>query len=288
MSNTLVSVIIVTYNARQTLQAAIKSFIDQQYLYKELIIIDGNSTDGTNEIINEFRSAIEYFVSEPDNGIYDAMNKGIAAAKGEWLFFLGADDVFLHKNVLSDILGFYDLSIFDFLYGNVRYTSDNRLYGGSRTYTQLIERNINHQSIFFRKAVFDKLGSYSLKYPVLSDYDKNLQIFNDDTIKKQYLPIDISLFNNRGGASNIKLDFNFFSDKLNYFITEKKMSVNSPLLQHYNFYFGYAQLVKGNIATGLKHCFLAFISGKKKVFYCLLFCKYIISHLGIGPKVKIV
>lgn len=283
-----VSIITVTYNASATLEHTIKSVLAQSYPLVEYIIIDGKSTDATIEIVRKYQKNIPYWISEKDNGIYDAMNKGIAAASGDWLFFLGADDVFCNNDVLQEIFGSGNTGTADMIYGNVRLKSSNALYGGSRTYYELIGKNINHQSIFYRKPVFDKVGLFDLSYPVLADYDMNMRIFRQDYLVKQYIPIDVTIFNDKGGASNIIIDDKFFRDKLEYFTAIEKRPANDPMLQQYYFYTGFITLFRGRQVKGLYNCLRAFTSGPRKFFYILVFIKLALAWFGVGKKMKIV
>jgi glycosyltransferase involved in cell wall biosynthesis len=179
-----VSIITVTYNAADTLGATIQSVLDQTYTNIEFIIIDGNSSDGTVEIIKGFNSRLAFWSSEKDRGIYDAMNKGIAAATGDWIYFLGADDVLINNTVLAEIQESLNSEEVDFLYGNVKLKSNNVTMGGSRSYRELIGRNISHQAIFYKTDIIKQKGFYNLKYKILADYDLNLRIFADSTIIK--------------------------------------------------------------------------------------------------------
>ena len=97
----LISIITAVLNGDKTLERTIQSVIDQDYKNIEYIIIDGGSTDGTLDIIKKYDHAIDYWMSEPDEGIYDAFNKGIQISSGEWIYFLGADDYFVDQNVLN-------------------------------------------------------------------------------------------------------------------------------------------------------------------------------------------
>ena len=99
-----ISIITVTYNNKEALIRTIESVSQQDYELKEFIIIDGNSCDGTKEVFEQYRSVIDISISEPDNGIYDAMNKGIKQAHNEWVIMLNAGDVFTDRHVLSNIL----------------------------------------------------------------------------------------------------------------------------------------------------------------------------------------
>jgi glycosyltransferase involved in cell wall biosynthesis len=283
----LVSVILVVYNAEATLRQAIESVARQSYVNCELVVIDGKSTDGSVGIIQSFKQEIAYFVSEKDAGVYDAMNKGIAAAKGEWIYFLGADDIFYDEHVLDKIFISANISGAGFIYGNTKLLSGNGVIGGSRTYRQLIDANISHQAIFYHKNIFRTLGVYDLRYKVLADYDLNLRIFRDQSISKQYLDINVCIFNDKGGLSNTTIDHNFFSDKLSYFIREEKMPPRDPLLQQYNFYTGISLLFGKKNLKGLSYCLRAFTSGRKKIFYILVFVKFALSFAGLGKKIKI-
>ena len=104
MKKLKISVITVSYNAAQTIEETLFSVCNQSYLNVEYIIIDGGSTDGTCEIIEKYRNKIGYFISEPDNGIYDAMNKGLKIATGDYVIFLGADDHFISLSVLEEVV----------------------------------------------------------------------------------------------------------------------------------------------------------------------------------------
>lgn len=102
--NVKMSIITVVYNGVDTLEETILSVVKQNYKNIEYIIIDGESTDGTLEIIKKYQNSIAYWISEPDKGIYDAMNKGINIAKGEWIYFLGSDDWLYNKNVIGSVV----------------------------------------------------------------------------------------------------------------------------------------------------------------------------------------
>jgi glycosyltransferase involved in cell wall biosynthesis len=118
MTNTLISVIIVVYNSAQYIERAIKSVINQTYFHIDFIVIDGGSTDGTVDIIKSYSNYISYWKSEPDKGIYDAMNKGWKQAKGDYILYLGADDLLLPDGLkyLTE-----NSENFDVVYGNAIY-----------------------------------------------------------------------------------------------------------------------------------------------------------------------
>ena len=103
-TDTLISVVTVSYNAVSTIEQTILSVINQTYPNVEYIIIDGGSTDGTVDIIKKYADKIAYWVSEPDKGIYDAMNKGVVVATGEWINFMNAGDIFTDSDVIDKLL----------------------------------------------------------------------------------------------------------------------------------------------------------------------------------------
>ena len=276
--STKISVIIVTYNAEHTISNAINSVLTQTYNEIELLIIDGGSTDKTNKIISGFSNKINYFISEKDNGIYDAMNKGIQASTGEWLIFIGADDIFSKNNSLEEIFCKNKFKNIDFIYGDVKLKSNNKILGGHRDYNQLIEKNICHQAIFYNKSIFEKVGNYNLKYKILADYDLNLRVFRNSQINTKYISTIVSIFNDKGGASSTIIDNNFFSTQLDYFINIEKIEPKSPLLQQYYFYVGLVNIINKDFKKGFLNVLKSFMSGKRKLYFILIFIKIFISN----------
>jgi len=198
----LVSVITVTYNASKFILDCIASVKAQSYPHIEHLVIDGGSTDGTIDLI---KNQVDFWVSEPDKGIYDAMNKSMKYAKGNWLLFLGADDRLLP--------GFSEmcLQLKDFntvYYGDSKINND--VFGGEFTAYRLAKFNICHQSILYPKTIFEHYH-YNLKYKVRADHDLNIRCFADPSIRFQYYPIFIAKFA-EGGFSSVFEDKPFFND----------------------------------------------------------------------------
>lgn len=287
-SDPLVSIVIVVFNSGEIVEQAIQSVLAQNYSNKELLVIDGKSGIDTLKSIERYKDHIDYFISEKDCGIYDAMNKGIQASNGEWVYFLGADDIFLNDNVLTEVFHASNYEKEGIVYGDVRFKSGNTRFGGERTYLQLIGKNISHQAIFYRKELLEKMKGYNLKYKILADYELNLRIFRDPTIQTRYLPIEICLFNDKGGASNLKIDRAFFQDQLEYFLKKDKLQPGNPLLQQYYFYTGFCGLLRDQDPGAFKNCLRAFTVGPRKVFYLLVFAKFLLGYGGIGKKITIV
>jgi len=198
-----VSVITVSLNAESFIEEAIKSVLDQTYPNIEYIIIDGGSTDKTLDIINRYRDRIGYFSSEPDNGLFHAMNKGLAVSLGEIIFFLNADDTFSDNKVVQDVLrvfnGNKDL---DLIFGDqiFNYGTKKKLKKQSFKITkkQLARMTLQHQTIFAKKALFKNTNGFSEEYRIVSDYDWILNIFLN--LKCNYLYIDraISVMSTEG------------------------------------------------------------------------------------------
>lgn len=173
-NKSLISIVTVTYNCKDILEETILSVIQQKYLNIEYIIIDGGSTDGTIEIINKYQNHISYFISEKDNGIFDAMNKGIKAATGKWINFMNAGDKFLNDNTLQSIFTDKKYDNYDVIFGDkVLKLYDNQLYGIKAKpfyITQSIGMGINHQCLFTRTELA-KRHPFNLSYKVSADYE---------------------------------------------------------------------------------------------------------------------
>jgi glycosyltransferase involved in cell wall biosynthesis len=286
--NNKVSVVTVTYNAAATLEKTILSVVNQSYRNLEYIIIDGGSKDSTLSIIKKYKYNLGYWISEKDEGIYDAMNKGVKASTGDWVIFLGGDDAFYNENVVSEIFAPQQHSAFeppDFIYGDVILKSRSEIFGGSRTYEELINKNINHQSIFYNRSIFKKSGLFNLKYKILSDYDFNLKIFRDSSLNTLYISKVITLYNDKG-LSNQVIDGNFYEDQLNYFLEVDKLSVNDPRLQKYFFFYGFAQFLKNEKIAGLKNILYSLTFGKRKLYYFLVSVKYFLSLVGVFKRMR--
>jgi glycosyltransferase involved in cell wall biosynthesis len=205
----LISVIIPVLNRIGTLEETIKSVIHQQYDNVEIVLIDGGSTDGTLEIIEKFDDYIDYWCSAPDNGIYDAMNKGVRVASGDWLYFLGSDDILL--NVLHKVAVHLQHTN-EVYYGDVYLPKCHKIYDGPFTPYKLMKNNIPHQATFYPKSLFNK-HIYDLKYSSAGDYFFNLICFNDHEFSYIYLPILVAIFEDAGGVSAIAGDPDFERDR---------------------------------------------------------------------------
>jgi glycosyltransferase involved in cell wall biosynthesis len=204
------SIITACLNAALTIEASIKSVLDQSFNDFEYIIIDGASSDVTLDIIKKFSSVNKIkAISEPDNGIYDAMNKGLKLATGEWIYFLGSDDVFFDRTILERIFSTsYDGA--EVVYGNVKYLHAEIFYDGAFNQEKISLKNICHQSIFFRKRLFDKMGLFNLKYKLYADHEFNIRWLGAQ-IPSVFINETVAVYNERG-ISGRALDEAFVKD----------------------------------------------------------------------------
>ncbi len=206
----LISIITVTYNAAKTIATTIDSITNQTYQNIEYIIVDGGSEDDTIDIIKKNKDKITQWISEPDKGIYDAMNKGLKMANGDWCIFMGGDDVFYNKQTIKDIVSHFTNKN-NIYYGNVIMSTTKKIYPGNRISKFLIcRRNICHQSIFYPKKIY-KNYSYDLKYPIWADWVYNIKLFSLAPKNFIYINSIISIFNDKG-ISN-KGDESFKKDR---------------------------------------------------------------------------
>lgn len=221
--NPVVSIVVPTYNAENTLDACLLSVSGQTYPHKEVVIIDGGSTDQTATVAQRYRSRFDrfVFVSEKDNGVYDAMNKGIECATGDFLLFLGSDDEFYSPNVLNAIFTDTANHPFDFLYGNVFFKHARAVYSGESSKEKLIGEQVSicHQAIFYRKELFSRVGKYDLKYFIHADYALNVKCFEDPSVRIKYLNEIITLYNEHGLSGTQPNKDGFHDDLTLHYIT---------------------------------------------------------------------
>lgn len=224
MNNPKISVVTVCFNAVNNIEDTMLSVLNQTYNNIEYIIIDGESTDGTVNIIKKFSDRLAYWVSEPDNGIYDAMNKGINVATGDYINFMNAGDRFVSPETISSIIP--SLKYNEVNYGNViRYNNKaQQLYGGKFSKRRLIHENVCHQSIFYPLQLIQK-ERYNLKYKILGDWELNMRLWK--YIKFNYIDLPISYYL-EGGISDKKEDFEF--KKQHRILILKNLGLDSYML----------------------------------------------------------
>ncbi|MEG1861732.1 MAG: glycosyltransferase family 2 protein [Bacteroidaceae bacterium] len=194
MEQVKLSIITINYNNREGLEKTIKSVVEQTDQNFEYIIIDGGSTDGSVEIIKEHETSIDYSVSEKDNGIYNAMNKGIRKATGEYCLFLNSGDYLAGKDVIKNVLPL--LSGEDYITGSTRYLPNKKFHTCyinrvPENYARvLLYHSLNHQSTFIRTKIL-KNSPYDENYKIVSDWKQMFEslIVKNCTYKPIYLLI---------------------------------------------------------------------------------------------------
>ena len=196
------SIIIPTFNSERTLIECLSSVLSQTFGNYEVLVIDGGSVDSTVNILKSagFGSKMQW-ITESDEGIYDAMNKGIRMARGEWLFFLGSDDFFYDSKVLTDVKDQIDRhATSKFIYGDV-FTSDGYIQKfESFSFDVLIQKNICHQAIFYHSSLFSAI-QYDVRLKLLADWDFNLKVYRPSNYPV-YIPRVISGYSMNGVSSD--------------------------------------------------------------------------------------
>jgi hypothetical protein len=193
-SSPLITIIVAVFNGAKTLQRCIDSVVDQTYTNKELIIMDGESTDSTVDILKANNSKITYWESKSDRGISHAWNKALDHTKGEWFIFLGSDDYFWSKNALSDIVPFLvkAIPIHRIVYGKVfGVAEDGRIIevlSGPWSPKRFRHGGMyfSHQGIFHHKSLFENYGKFDESYSITADYEFLLRyLYQNDAV---YVP----------------------------------------------------------------------------------------------------
>lgn len=194
----LITIVTVVYNSEKFIEETILNVDSQDYLNKEFIIVDGGSTDKTIEIIERNKNKISFFLSEPDLGIYDAMNKGVKHSKGEWIIFMNSGDVFANNKVISSFFTTSGHLNFELIYGNTLVKNKKKIVPPS-----IIQPNffffetICHQSIFINKKVFQKVGLHNLNFKIISDREFLLRA-SIENFKFKYFDIDVCFWESDG------------------------------------------------------------------------------------------
>lgn len=207
------TIVTVSYNAADTIEDTIISVSSQKEVDFEYIIIDGGSSDGTVQIIKKHfeKGNISYWVSEPDRGVYDAMNKALGLANGHFLIFMGADDVFYDDKVLKKVgTQIRDKSCI--YYGRVQKKNSGCVSRGKvKNALDLCRENICHQSIFYPIDIY-KCHDYKLKYKIYADFVYNQELYSKYYKKFIYMDLIISIFN-ENGISGLHNDKAFEKDR---------------------------------------------------------------------------
>ncbi len=292
----LISVITVCYNIKDEIERTCQSIISQTAHNFEWIVIDGGSTDGTVEILNKYKDKITLFISEKDSGIYNAMNKGIKKASGDWLLFLNGGDCFAGTDIIEKFIalnGVYQYA--DIIYGDVNLinldgTKKIKKYAYPLTKAYFFSSTLNHQSVFIKRDLFEKYGLYNEDYKIISDWEKWIVfiINNCKFMKWEYVISDfytggisskkLSLLNQEINDVNQKyfiagdLEGHFYQgkkygllfNKIPLFYIKKKTNPFSLTLKLFNFIPIYAIKKKNNVYVHYLFAFIPFFSMRDK------------------------
>ena len=223
------SVITICYNEKH-IERTCESIINQTNQDFEWVVIDGGSTDKTLDILNKYKKRINVFVSEPDKGVYNAMNKGINLAKGEYLNFMNGGDEFADNDVIAQ---FYNhikyLGDSDVIYGNnldiLEEKSQKITYPAQLDKMFFLQKNLNHQSCFIKRNLFSAYGLYNENYSIISDWEKFL-IFKIHNCTFSYMDdVTVAKFYKGGISSSDKLQKELETMRLKYFTDEEIISL---------------------------------------------------------------
>ena len=207
-----ISIITVSYNSVTTIKDTIESIITQDYKDIEYIIIDGRSDDGTVDVIKRYITEIDYFISEKDSGIYDAMNKGIMAATGDIVGILNSDDFYPNNFVLSNVAKSFQQQNCDAVYGDLVYVNANNTskitrYWQAGEYSTIKIKNgwmLPHPTFFVKLSIYNRFGLYNTDLKKAADYEMILKLLYKYNISVFYIPM-ILVKMRMGGVSNASL-----------------------------------------------------------------------------------
>jgi len=204
-----ISIITATYNCADTIRDALDSVAIQTYVDIEHLIIDGQSNDETLNIVREYPSSNIILISEPDNGIYDALNKGIKYSTGDIIGFLHADDIFQSNEIIKKISNVFSNSSVDAVYGDLVYVRQDDVtrvvrywrsgcYGKSSFAQGWMPP---HPTFYVRRKIYEKFGCFNIKYHISADYDSMLRFLAVGAINAAYIP-EVLVRMKVGGISN--------------------------------------------------------------------------------------
>lgn len=201
----LLSIITINLNNSIGLRKTIESVLSQSFQNYEFIIIDGGSNDGSNVVINENKDRIDFNISEKDNGIYDAQNKGIEQAKGKYILFLNSGDVLVSNDTLKNAFDYQFTE--DIVYGDIIYEKDGiekrkRIFPDILTTYFMLVDVIGHQVQFIKRLLFLDYGLYDTQYSVVADYEFFIRVILKHKASTRHLPIPVATFNLNGFSSS--------------------------------------------------------------------------------------
>jgi glycosyltransferase involved in cell wall biosynthesis len=204
-NSVLISIITINYNDVKGLEQTIKSVLSQTFLDFEYIIIDGASTDGSKKLVEQYKNKLAYWVSESDTGIYNAMNKGIKAAKGDFLLFLNSGDSLCANNILQ-LVGSKISNRYSIYYGDViRYYNNQdpvmKTYPKTLSFSFFIDSALAHQTTFIKRELFNRYFFYNETFKILSDWEFIVYVICKENEPYKHLELTIANYDMNGISS---------------------------------------------------------------------------------------
>ncbi len=236
MSNPKITVVTVCFNSAATIVDALSAVAMQRNADYEHIVVDGASTDGTVELVRNFSPKVARFISEPDRGLYDAMNKGIAAATGEYVGFLNSDDIYANPDVLSKVAKALEAGPVDAVHGDLVYVSQTDpgkilRYWKSKPYVPgMFEAGWHpaHPTLFVRRSLLIAMGGFNTGYRFHADFDLMVRLFVARRVSSVYLP-EVLVRMRTGGQSNRSFGNIYRGNLESYAIARQFGVARSPL-----------------------------------------------------------
>ncbi len=200
-----ISIITVNYNNKAGLQKTINSVIGQVFKNMEFILIDGNSTDGSKQLLQEHQDHFSYWVSEPDHGIYHAMNKGIRRATGDYLLFLNSGDCLADEQVLEKIAREID-GTHDIYYGDIIFERTKKstkvVFPEKLSFNFFVTDNLSHQATFIKRILFDKFFYYNEHFRIASDWEFMIYAICKRNASYKHLNLLVTIYDGNGLSSD--------------------------------------------------------------------------------------
>lgn len=253
------SIVTINYNNLKGLRKTMQSVFEQTWKDFEYIIIDGGSNDGSKEWIEQNSDKITNWISEPDNGIYHAMNKGIIVAKGEYLLLLNSGDWFFDREILSNFMK--DLGDYDIIYGNkINYFSDDKIIEEKSPtlidfYVFAFSYSLPHQATIIRRSLFSEMGLYDENLKIVSDWKFALLAIFKHNYKYFHKDINLIYYDMNGVSSTEKHNSLQIKERElvidAHFGNIKHMDKESLLIQNLKFYYKYSRTLRVLKVLGL-------------------------------------
>lgn len=218
------SIITINFNDAVGLEKTINSVKSQSFVDFEFIVIDGGSSDSSVNCIQKYVNNINYWVSEKDSGIYNAMNKGIRVSSGNYLLFLNSGDVLNGKTALQDFVSHPNFTG-DIIYGDYKFNEGEKVYPDYLTPLFFIKSSLPHQSTFFHKSVFEKMGNYDEKFKIVADRAFYIKCFLSNKFNFKHINYSLSIFDLSGMSNDKK------------FIELKKSEDNQAFKEYYGVFY---------------------------------------------------